>query len=228
MGFEANIATPSDFTDTGVSTFVYDQAGNLTRQNFADASWDAFQYDALNRMTHRSVRASSGVPNGGSAFTYRYDETLTNGVANLGIGRLTQVWLDGPLPPNANRWYQYFYDARGNLLKEIVQPVAGAGAFATSYSYNLADNLTQLIHNDGRILNYAYDVMGHVSTVTTQANAAAAAVTLASAIVYQPLGAMKSEILGNGVTQSEAFDLDERIANQRRHRHDPRLCVRHP
>ena len=85
MGFEANIATPSDFTDTGVSTFVYDQAGNLTRQNFADASWDAFQYDALNRMTHRSVRASSGVPNGGRAFTYRYDETLTNGVANTTI-----------------------------------------------------------------------------------------------------------------------------------------------
>ena len=29
MGFEANIATPSDFPDTGISTFVYDEAGNL-------------------------------------------------------------------------------------------------------------------------------------------------------------------------------------------------------
>ena len=64
----------------------------------------------------------------------------------------------------------------------------------------------------GRIVSYIRDAQGRVTSVTTQQNATAAVVTLASNIAWQPFsGLVSSMSYGNGLTEPDTYSLDYEV-----------------
>jgi RHS repeat-associated protein len=91
----------------------------------------------------------------------------------------------------------------------------GGQSYATAYTYDLADNVTQIVYPSGRIVDYSYDALGRISGVTTKANAGASAETVASSVAYQPFGPLKGLTYGNGLSLVRSFDSDGRLATHR-------------
>jgi len=180
--------------DTGVTVYEYDSAGNRTKRTDARGVVTEWTYDALDRVLTMTFPASPA-----EDVTYAYDDSTPG---RYGIGRLASVTDDSGSTA-------YRYDARGNIVR--VDAVIGAQAYVAAYAYDLADRPVQMTYPSGRIVTYVRDSIGRVSGVTTKANAAAPAVTLASGATYDPFGPLDGLDYGNGVALAQAFDLDGRI-----------------
>jgi RHS repeat-associated protein len=188
------IASP----DTGTTVYEYDAAGNRTRETDARGVITDFTYDALDRVTAKSFLGASP-----ENVTYSYDATAGD---NKGVGRLT-----GIADPSGST--AFTYDERGNVISDA--RAIGGQSYTTSYAYDLADNVTQIVYPSGRIVDYSYDSLGRIAGVTTKANAGAAAETVASSVAYQPFGPLKGLVYGNGLSLVRSFDNDGRIASHR-------------
>lgn len=180
-----------DSPDTGLTTYTYDEAGNRLSQTDARGITTRYSYDALNRLL------SVSYPDTSQNITYTYDE---NDNGQYGIGRLTSQ-------SDASGTTAYAYDLRGNVIS-VTSTIAGT-SFTTFYAYNNADQLTSVTYPDGHIVDYIYDLAGRLSQVdltdeldNTQ--------TLLSDIDYQPFGPLKEQLYGNGLTMTQASDLDYR------------------
>ena len=102
------------------------------------------------------------------------------------------------------------YDARGNVVTET--RTIATKAHVVSYVYDLADRITQITYPSGRIVTYTRDTTGRITGATTKQNAAAAIVTLASGIVYQPTTSLvQSMTYGNGLNDWNTFTLDHEL-----------------
>lgn len=179
--------------DAGTSVHLYDAAGNRTQTTDARGVVSQFAYDGLSRLTTVTYPASTA-----ENITYTYD-TGTNG-----IGRLTSI-------TDASGSTAYTYDDRGNVLTEV--RTVGSASYTTSYAYDLADNLTSTTYPSGRIVTYARDSLGRVSSVSTQTDAGSAAESVASGITYLPYGPSTGWTYGNGSTAARAFDQDFRMTD---------------
>ena len=88
----------------------------------------------------------------------------------------------------------------------------GAKAYVTSYGYNAADRLTTITYPSGRIVTYARNSLGQVSSVTTQTNAAAAIDTVVSGISWKPMANLITGMTyGNGLVAGATYDTDYRL-----------------
>nr|MEC6698351.1 RHS repeat-associated core domain-containing protein [Sphingobium sp. SJ10-10] len=193
FGFVTQVVSP----DNGTTTYTYDLAGNVLSRKDARKIVTNYTWDALDRPLTRTYPSSTT-----ENVTYGYDAT-TGG--NKGVGRLTSL-------TDAAGTATFAYDAYGNRVAET-RTIAGV-AYSTSYAYDLAGKLTKITYPSGRIVNYQRDTLGQVSGVTTQANAAAGAVTLASNVTYMPFGPLKAALLGNGVQLTDSYDLDYRLSGR--------------
>jgi RHS repeat-associated protein len=115
------------------------------------------------------------------------------------------------------------------------QQTVGATSVATlGYGYDLADRITAITYPSGREVRYDRDAKGRVAGVATRGAAAASWVSVASAIGYQPFGAVEGMSLGNGLSVANDRGLDGRLRSRRlassttgaalsdlRYRHDP-------
>jgi len=180
--------------DSGTTTFTRDSAGNITSKTDARRIVTNYTYDALDRVKTRTFPKSTGE---NVAFTY--DET-TNG--NKGVGRLTSL-------TDAAGSASFFYDSYGNLAAQT-RTISGV-PYITSFSYDLAGNLTGITYPSGLTVSYERDSLGRIVAVTEQANAGATTVTLASNIQYLPFGPVESVTLGNGLQVSYSYDEDYRL-----------------
>jgi len=116
--------------------------------------------------------------------TLTYD--LTSGCGTAGIGRLCSV-------ADASGTTAYEYNALGQLTE--VNETRGALTFTTAYTYDLAGNVLTITLPSGRVVTYARNANGQVSTVT--ANVAGSPVALASSITYLPFGPLNALTYGN-------------------------------
>src|SRR6185312_13753451 len=96
------------------------------------------------------------------------------------------------------------YDERGNVLSR--NHVIGSQSYTQSYTYNLADRLTQETYPSGRIVNYSYNGVGKLSNVATISGGTST--TLASGIAYYPFGPLSSVTYGNGLSGVFGYDTD--------------------
>lgn len=182
--------------DTGTTTYQYDEAGNRTQQTDARNIVVDYTYDALNRLTAISYPA-----NPGENVTYSYDD-IANG--NFGKGRLTQI-------TDQSGQTSFKYDHRNNLIEKTYS--IEAANYTLHYSYDLANNLTQITYPSGRIVNYSRDVAGRIDSVTTQANGAAPTENVITGVTYSPFGPMATYTYGNGMTHTVTYDQDYRITD---------------
>lgn len=175
--------------DTGITSRTYDEAGNLKSSTDAKNQVTAYQYDALNRVTLVTY-------GDGSSAAYVYDQG-----ANA-IGRLSQV-------TDVSGVMQFAYDQQGRVTQESRS--IGGQAYVTAYRYDDAGRLTGMTYPSGRKIDYTFDSMGRIATVTT--TVAGASATLASGVTYQPFGPLKSLTFGNGQVYSRSYDLNGRMTS---------------
>jgi RHS repeat-associated protein len=182
--------------DSGTTALTRDAAGNIISKKDARNVVTNYTYDALNRVTSRTYPSDTA-----ENVTFTYDQTASG---NAGIGKLTSM-------ADAAGSASFVYDDYGNTIS-VTRTISGV-PYVTSYGYDLAGNVTQIVYPSGRIVNYQRDALGYVATVTTQANGGAGAVTLASNILYMPFGPASSLTLGNGQQITYGYDEDYRLTN---------------
>ncbi len=145
-----NLTAAVDQTGTAVqiTSMTYQPlTDRLTRIDYPDGKWFAFEYDSAGRRTRRTDQD-------GHVENYEYD----------GIGRLN-IMTDGA----SNLIVNYDYDAAGRLFQKTL----GNGVY-TTYAYDPAGNVLTLVNSrpDGSVLSrfdYTYDVSGRRTSMTTLA-----------------------------------------------------------
>ncbi len=180
--------------DTGTTQASYDTAGNLTTRSDAKGQITSYTYDALNRVTAISYT-------GGQTITYQYDQ------GDNGTGHLTQL-------SDATGTTTYRYDLHGRLTN-TTQQIANT-PYSTAYAYDAQGRLNSLTYPSGRTVDYTFDPLGRINQIATTFNGTTQIV--ASAIIYQPFGAVQSFTYGDGQTQpiqtyTRQTDQDGRIAS---------------
>jgi RHS repeat-associated protein len=193
-GFGRVIQTASP--DAGTTVYLYDKADNLIEKTDGRSVVTQYSYDALNRITAKTFPAASA-----ENVAYAYDDSTPG---RHGIGRLSSI-------TDQSGSTAFEYDSRGNVTKET-RTIAGV-AYVTGYVYDVADRLTQMVYPSGRIVAYARDALGRVTSVTTQANVSAAPAIIAANIAYKPFGPIASMSYGNGLTRSYIYDGDYRLTD---------------
>jgi YD repeat-containing protein len=150
--------------DTGTAVYQYDARGDVTSITDGRGVVTNLNYDNAGRLLTKQYPAAPG-----ENITYTWDSTASG---NNGAGRITTI-------TDASGSIQWTYDTLGRIVQET-KTTAGV-TYTIGYAYDAAGNITQITYPSGRIVSYARDVLGRISGVTTQANATAPVVTLASA-----------------------------------------------
>lgn len=124
------------YDTTDFEQLILDANGNVTARHLRDGSSITYGYDALNRVTTKTL------PNSEPAVSYTYDN----------LGRLTGASQIG-------NSLSYTYDALGRQLTET----GPQGTFRSSY--DLAGRRTQTTWPDSFYINYDYLVTGEISAI---------------------------------------------------------------
>lgn len=177
--------------DTGTTSFTYDEDGNVRSKTDASSATTNFTYDAANRPLTRTYV-------GGSALNVAmtYDQTGHG----KGLGRLTSVTdQSGSLSVS--------YDERGSITTNA--RTISSTLYTTSYTFDGANRVATVTYpGSGWIVTYNRDAAGQVSSVTSTHGGTTT--NLATSVKHMPFGPVTSFFSGNGVANSETFDLDYR------------------
>lgn len=190
LGYLKKLTSP----DTGITTFTYDGAGNVVTKTDARGITVSYSYDALNRLTTQSYADLD------ENISYTYDDTIDG---NKGIGRLTSV-------SDQSGTTHYFYNAFGQITQQA-QEIDG-NSYLTEYHFDDYGQLTGLTYPGGRELDYVFDSLGRISSITT--SYLGETQILASQISYLPFGPMAGLIYGNGNVLTQNYDLDYRLTDK--------------
>jgi RHS repeat-associated protein len=175
--------------DTGSATYVYDEDHNQTKRTDARSVVTNRTFDKLERPLTETFPSYTS-----ENIAYTYDST-TGG--NKGIGHLTSF------SDESGSTTQKF-DNFGNMISTV--RTIGSNNYTTSYSYDLANRVTEIIYPSGRYVDYTYDSSGYLTTVTTKPSSGGSVTTLASSVLHQPFGPIVSFTYGNSEAQTRTFD----------------------
>ena len=175
--------------DSGSWPFTFDEDNNVKTVTDARSVATTNTFDAVDRLTAVSISGYSG-----EAESYTYDSTTSG---NVGIGRLTS-WSDES--GSGSRVYNNF----GNITTE--KRTIGSNTYTMSYSYDLANRLTEIIYPSGRYVDYTYDSSGYLTTVTTKPSSGGTVTTLASSITHKPFGPITGFTYGNSEVLTKTYD----------------------
>lgn len=192
--------------DTGTTNRTYDSAGNVLTSTDARGKVTTYSYDVLNRVTN--IAYASGVPT-----SFEYDGG-PSGAANA-IGHLTKM-------TDESGQTSYSYDPLGRVLTK--SQTTGAVNSTVNYSYDSSGRLIALTYPSGSRINYIYNAIGQVSSLTlnpadsSNNTDTSTTIVLLDQIGYAPFGAPQSWIWGNNSstspnTYTRTFDLDGRLVS---------------
>ena len=210
-----------------VTTYAYDANGNLLTQSDANGRTTRFEYDALNRTIKRVLPL-------GMAELYTYDQvgnmvTLADfrgkqmsydyDPLNRLVSRTPDPTLNEPkisftYTPTGERATMtdgsgtttYTYDNQHRLTQKSTPQGA------LNYTYDAAGNLlsTASSNTNGVSVNYTYDVLNRISTVTD--NRLTQGTT--TSYTYDLVGNLATETLPNGVQSVYTYNAVNRLTNQ--------------
>jgi len=219
--------TSANNPESGNVTYNYDSDTNCTTPNsFAGllvSKVDArnirtcAQYDALNRETSLSYS------NGDTSLSFSYDQaSCLNLAACQNIGHRTsmtdgagsEAWAFDVDPTNVRSIHQE--QRTTNSSPSNVQKT-------TTYYFDLAGNLTQLVYPTGRIVNYTYDAANRPSTAADASNGITYATDwktpppstncTAGAVCYTPQGSVYTMSIGQ-TSSFTGFNVSETFSNR--------------
>lgn len=177
--------------DTGITDYVYSAAAKVTQITDARGIVTTLTYDNAGRLLTKQYPAATA-----ENITVTWDSTASG---NHGKGRITRI-------QDASGSVEWFYDTLGRATQE--KKTTASIVYTINYAYDADGNVTQITYPSGRIVSYSRDALGRISGVTTQANATASVVTLATTVSYQPFGPLQSLWFGNGLDVWKTFTSD--------------------
>ena len=145
-----------------------------------------YTWDNLDRLTSRT--------SGGVGIGYGYDEF------QYGVGHLTS--FSDPTGQTL-----LYYDSNGSAATQ--DSLINGAHYVVRWSHDAAERLATMTYPSGLVLTYAYDSIGRVSSITSNA---ATSPTLANGFLYQPATSqMYAYVSGNGLVHATTLDTDGRI-----------------
>jgi RHS repeat-associated protein len=153
------------YPETGSTTYEYDANSNLTVKTDSRGIITNVAYDELNRPTLKSY--SDGTP----SVSYYYDAQPTDSPITIvyPTGRLTRVMTttSGVTVKNF-----YSYCSCSSVIQESMTVFDGSTTktYTTSYTHNLADQLTSVAYPNGKILTYTRNSLGRETKVSSTWN----------------------------------------------------------
>ena len=129
-----------DSPDTGTATFTFDGDHNVTKRVDARSVETDRTFDKLERPTAETYPSYTA-----EDLAFTYDQTSGG---NVGIGHLTSF------SDESGSTTQKF-DNFGNMISTV--RTIGSNNYTTSYSYDLANRVTEIIYPSGRYVDYTYN-----------------------------------------------------------------------
>jgi RHS repeat-associated protein len=163
--------------DTGITSFTYDEAGNVKAQTDARGKTAVFTYDNQNRITRIGYDDQT--------VTYTWD-SCTNG-----IGRLCNL-------NNGSSRLAFSYDLHGRLTQQ--SQAVGIVTLTAGYHYNNQGQRDQATTPGGQTLTYAWQ-NGRIASITVNGQ------PLIGQIDYEPDGQVGSWVWGNNEPAQRLYDL---------------------
>jgi RHS repeat-associated protein len=182
--------TTSPLPTTGLQTYTYDASGNMLTKTDArgvTTTWSG--YDGLNRPQGKSYTLNNS-PQGTPPVTYGYDVGWKGALSSVSASVGSSVYSTS-----------YGFDGFGRVTSSSQTTVA-LPAYAFSYIYSYADELTQIQYPSSRTLNYTPDSAGRIISVQSGTSGP----TYAGSIGYTPAGAISTLTLGNGVVENYSWN----------------------
>ncbi|WP_051338757.1 hypothetical protein [Sulfuricella denitrificans] len=180
-------ATQQTSPDSGITNRTYDAAGNLKTATDARGITSNYTWDALNRLTSITYPAT------GENIAYIWDSSTG---CNYGIGRLCRI-------TDAEGSTTYSYDDQGSLTQQTRQ-IAGVN-YTTGYGYDGANRLLTTTTPTGETQTLTRNPAGRINTIDTSNGIITT--HLAKDIAYDGVGQVTAQTLGNGIKQSNSYDL---------------------
>ena len=173
--------------ESGTITYSYDANGNLTGKTDARGVSTTITYDALNRATFKNY--SDSTPD----ITYTYDDPAVP----FSKGKLTKT------ASTVSESSILAYDVQERVISSRQRTDGTNYDFA--YTYNLDDDLTSQTYPSGKVVNFAYDSSGDLSSVD------GANRIYANSFSYAPHGQVEKVRLGNGKWETTKFNAERQI-----------------
>ncbi|WP_199332029.1 Calx-beta domain-containing protein [Anabaena lutea] len=177
--------------------YTYDTKGNLTKITYPDGSFEQFSVDALGNITSAINRRGNTI-----GYTYNTSGLLTK-----------KQYADGSS-------VSYGYDTKGNLtsvtdatgtitmqydsanqLTKITYPTGRS----LTYTYNADGQRTKLVSQDGYTVNYTYDTVGRLKTLTNGTSQSIISYD------YDNAGRLIKETNGNGTYTTYQYDQQSQL-----------------
>jgi RHS repeat-associated protein len=180
---------------TDYESYGYDAAGNRTSWRKRDGSTFIFEYDALNRVTRKTVPERAGL-----AASYTRDVFYGYDLLNLQtFARFDSATGEGVT--NA-------YDGLGRQTSSTITMDGQSRALA--YQYDASGNRTRITHPDGQAFRYDYNARNGLTSVY---EGTGTSVPL-DQFGYNALARLTTRSEGGGATVSYGYDTTGRIAQQ--------------
>jgi len=188
--------------ESGITNYGYDVNGNLIWKTDARNVSVGYCYDALNRLACKVYSPNFSIG-------YYYDQTAPWGITLTNpISRLTTMGTyDGTCWPTAST---FGYDAMGrpSFQEDYLNTAETSGcpgAWSTiSASHDLAGNQISLTYPSGRVIKNQFNGVSRLTKVTTDDFNSYNYLGSAN---YAPHGAPTNFALGNGLTETTAYNM---------------------
>lgn len=147
-----------------VTSYQYDNAGQVKRITSPDASYLNFTYDGAHRLTAVTDNLGNRIQYTLDNMGNRTQEEIFDPASNLAqrktreFDALSRLWKDIGAQ---NQTTQYQYDAQGNL-KQISDPLQ----HAVNYQFDALNRLTQTINASNHTTQQQYDSLDQISQIT--------------------------------------------------------------
>lgn len=162
-------------------TYQYDSNGNRTVLTKRDGRSLGFSYDALNRVTQKTILDGSS-PNVFYGYDNQGHQTYVRFGSAAGAGITTT------------------YDPAGHPATST--NTMGGFSRTLSYLYDAAGNRTRVTHPDGTFFTYNYDWASHLTSVLENGS------SMLVAINYDSLGRRNGASTGNGLPTNSLYQYD--------------------
>ncbi|HTS15963.1 MAG TPA: RHS repeat domain-containing protein, partial [Verrucomicrobiae bacterium] len=137
-----------------VETLAYDKDSNITARTTRAGQVLNYTFDAIDRMTKKTVPAVGAIPAVESDWAYY----LNGAVKEL------DDFLNGSGTKNND--LTYGYDSAGRMTSTSTTIPGISGSLVTGYVLDLDGNRTQLTWPDGYFVTYAYDSLDRMTSAT--------------------------------------------------------------
>ncbi|MEA3000900.1 MAG: hypothetical protein QOK17_2733 [Sphingomonadales bacterium] len=168
----------------------YDANGNVTSRRLRDTHSISYTYDALNRLTVKSVPAS---PGGASAYSVYYGYELGGPMTYARFGSTSGSGVTNT------------YDALGRTTSTSTD--MSGSARTLSFQYDAASNRTRVTHPDSAYAAYLYDGLDRLSAVWELTNIAIATYG------YDAAGRRASASFYGGASSANGYDNVSRLTS---------------